>query len=167
MRCARWAPTRPAAASLRAMRRLRAALRLLALATVLVTVTVSPAVAQDTPTATTGTPSAPDPVTVPGTTVPSAAATTPVAPATTPDTTTPSTVAVTAASDDDGPAPLLVGLIVLIVLSLIALALWGLARAFAWEPTWLPRLRHAVGEAGYRTEAGWADFRDWMRPGRR
>ncbi len=64
---------------------------------------------------------------------------------------------------DDGPAAWLVGLIVLGALVLLVLVLWGLARLTAWEPRWLPAARHSVGEAGYRTSAGWAEFRDWLR----
>ena len=48
-------------------------------------------------------------------------------------------------------------------LALIAVVLWALARLTAWEPRWLPSARHSIGEAGYRTSAGWAEFRDWLR----
>lgn len=55
-------------------------------------------------------------------------------------------------------------LVGLIVLAALALAL-ALARWRAWEPEWALGARHAVGEAGYRVTATWADFRDWLRIG--
>jgi hypothetical protein len=51
-------------------------------------------------------------------------------------------------------------------LLLLAAALWGAARWWAWEPTWWTRSRHATAEAGWRTSAAWAEFRDWLRLGR-
>ena len=42
--------------------------------------------------------------------------------------------------------------------------MWAWVRLTAWEPTWLPGLRHAVGEAGYRVGGAWAQFRDWLSP---
>lgn len=103
---------------------------------------------------------APPPTTTSAT--PPAATTTPPAPGTA---TTTTTAAAPAAgdSDDDGPPAWLVGVIVLGALALLAIVLWGLARMTAWEPRWLPAARHSVGEAGYRTSAGWAEFRDWLR----
>jgi hypothetical protein len=66
--------------------------------------------------------------------------------------------------DDSGPAPLVVGLIVLLALAVLVGLVWAFLRLTAWEPTWLPRLRHAIGEAGYRLGGAWAQFRDWFSP---
>jgi hypothetical protein len=60
----------------------------------------------------------------------------------------------------------LVGFGVVAALLLLALALWGLARWWAWEPRWLVRFRHATGEAGWRLSNAWAEFGDWLRLGR-
>lgn len=109
-------------------------------------------------TATTGAP----PATA---TAPAVTATTPAGTATAPATTaTQVTIDVPAADDDSGPAPLVVGLLVALALAALALAAWGLLRLTAWEPTWLPRLRHALGEAGYRIGGAWAQLRDWFSP---
>jgi hypothetical protein len=55
---------------------------------------------------------------------------------------------------------------VLAVLAALVLVGWLIARATGWDPEWLPRARHSLGEAGYRSGAAWDDFRDWLRPGR-
>jgi hypothetical protein len=65
-------------------------------------------------------------------------------------------------SDSDFPAPL-VALLVAGGLLALSLLVWGLFRWFAWEPAWLPRARHSVAEAGWRTSGAWADFTDWLR----
>jgi hypothetical protein len=52
------------------------------------------------------------------------------------------------------------------VLLLILLIGWAIARWWAWEPHWLVRLRHSMGEAGWRASAAWAEFTDWLRLGR-
>jgi hypothetical protein len=58
-------------------------------------------------------------------------------------------------------------LLVVVGALLIAGALaWAFARWWAYEPPWLLRARHASGEAGWRTSATWAEFRDWVRLGR-
>jgi hypothetical protein len=54
-----------------------------------------------------------------------------------------------------------------VVLVLLALVAWGIARMLAWDPAWLAGARHAVAEAGWRASALWDDFGDWARPGRR
>jgi hypothetical protein len=51
-------------------------------------------------------------------------------------------------------------------LLLLAAAAWGAATWWAWEPRWWIRSRHATVEAGWRTSAAWAEFRDWLRLGR-
>jgi hypothetical protein len=63
------------------------------------------------------------------------------------------------------PAPIVALAIVGGLLGLVGLA-WGLERWGAWEPNWLLASRHAVGEAGFRVSATWADFTDWVRLGR-
>jgi hypothetical protein len=85
-------------------------------------------------------------------------------------TSTTSTTSTTAAapagdsgSGDEGPPAWIVGLIVLGALAVLVLILWGLARMTAWEPRWLPAARHSIGEASYRSSAGWAEFREWLR----
>lgn len=50
-------------------------------------------------------------------------------------------------------------------LVLLGLA-WAIARAFAYEPSWMPALRHSFAEAGFRTSATFAELRDWLRLGR-
>ena len=49
---------------------------------------------------------------------------------------------------------------------LLALAIFGAARWWGYEPSWVARARHATGEAGWRTSAAWAEFTDWLRLGR-
>lgn len=70
-----------------------------------------------------------------------------------------------AAPGDGGSSGWLLPAILGGVLLLVAL-LWGIARWWAWEPRWLLRSRHATAEAGWRTSAAWAEFRDWIRLGR-
>jgi hypothetical protein len=41
-----------------------------------------------------------------------------------------------------------------------------LSRALGLEPRWSLGVRHAFGEAGYRTAGVWAEFTDWVRLGR-
>jgi hypothetical protein len=59
-----------------------------------------------------------------------------------------------------------------IVLAAIAAALlllsliWALARALAYEPSWMPVLRHSFAEAGFRLSGTFAELRDWLRLGR-
>jgi cobalamin biosynthesis Mg chelatase CobN len=57
-------------------------------------------------------------------------------------------------------------LAVLGVLVVLALALWGAARWWAFEPHWVVRWRHAVAEAGWRAGNVWSEFADWVRLGR-
>jgi hypothetical protein len=68
------------------------------------------------------------------------------------------------AADNGREVPL--GVIVAGAILLAALALWGFARWWAWQPPWLDRWRHATAEAGWRASAAWAEFTDWLRLGR-
>jgi hypothetical protein len=45
-------------------------------------------------------------------------------------------------------------------------AVWALMRLFAYQPAWMPGLRHAFAEAGFRTSATFAELGDWLRLGR-
>jgi hypothetical protein len=58
------------------------------------------------------------------------------------------------------------GLIVAVAVVIVLAALIGGARWWAFEPAWLPRWRHATGEAGWRAGAAWSEFTDWLRLGR-
>jgi hypothetical protein len=79
-------------------------------------------------------------------------------------TTTPGAVTIAPAeSSDNGPSPAVVGLVVLLALGVVVLVCWAIARLTAWEPGWLPRVRHATGEAAYRWGGAWAQLRDWVR----
>jgi hypothetical protein len=49
---------------------------------------------------------------------------------------------------------------------LLALLLLGWARMRGWDPGWAARMRHAWGEAGFRTTSTWSEFTDWLRLGR-
>jgi hypothetical protein len=66
----------------------------------------------------------------------------------------------------DSSTGALVLLAVIGVVLLLAAVGFGLARWWAWEPRWLVRWRHSTAEAGWRTSAAWAEFRDWLRLGR-
>lgn len=109
--------------------------------------------------------------TTPGAAPPTATAPTTTETTTSTTSTAPTTTSTTASGaaaggddgDGDGPSPLLVGGIVLAALSLLVALAWAIARLLAWEPGWVPVARHALGEAGYRTGATWAEFRDWLR----
>jgi len=105
---------------------------------------------------------APPPVATTG--LPPVTSTAPPATATTPAPTQVEINVPAGEDDDGGPAPLVVGLIVLVVLGVLVGLAWAFLRLTAWEPTWLPRLRHAIGEAGYRLGGAWAEFRDWFSP---
>ena len=50
-------------------------------------------------------------------------------------------------------------------LLVLGCAAWGFARRRAYEPHWTLTFGHAMGEAGYRASATWAEFRDWARLG--
>jgi hypothetical protein len=95
------------------------------------------------------------------------AATTPTTPTTTapaPAQTTAQPVASTTQERDR--TPLVVALIAAGALVLLALLLWGWARMRGWDPGWTARMRHAWGEAGFRTTSTWSEFTDWLRLGR-
>lgn len=115
---------------------------------------------------TTGGAAVPESTPPPVTTTPTATVpTTPVAPTTT----TPAPAqrqqppAATTSSDRK---PLIVALIAAGALVLLALLLWALGRSRGWDPVWSARMRHAWGEAGFRTTSTWAEFTDWLRLGR-
>jgi hypothetical protein len=105
---------------------------------------------------------APPVATTPSTVTTPSAPTTTAAPSPAPASTTP---AQPAASGGDR-TPLVVALIGVGALLLLALGLWGLARSRGWDPAWVARMRHAWGEAGFRTTSTWAEFTDWLRLGR-
>jgi hypothetical protein len=108
---------------------------------------------------------------VPATTPVPASTPVPAAPATSP---APASTAVPAnvspqtsgqAADDDSSLPVILVALVGLLLLLTA-AVWGAARWWAAEPTWWLNARHSTAEAGWRTSAAWAEFRDWLRLGR-
>ena len=114
------------------------------------------------PTATTGAPTGAAPA-APGTTPQPVGADQP-APAAA-DAAIATQAASTDSGADDTPAPLVL-LAIIGALLLAAAAVWGSARWWAWEPAWLARFKHAGSEAGWRSSASWAEFRDWLRFGR-
>jgi hypothetical protein len=108
----------------------------------------------------------------PVTTPPVTTQTAPAAPlATTPTTTAPapaqtSAPPAAASTQERDSTPLVVALIAAGALVLLALLLWGFARMRGWDPGWTARVRHAWGEAGFRTTSTWSEFTDWLRLGR-
>ncbi|WP_354699125.1 hypothetical protein DSM112329_04832 [Paraconexibacter sp. AEG42_29] len=68
-------------------------------------------------------------------------------------------------SDSDLPAPFVALALLAALAALAALAVFS-TRWLAFEPRWVVRSRHATAEAGWRTSAAWAEFRDWLRLGR-
>jgi hypothetical protein len=121
--------------------------------------------AQSTSTATAATPPASATTEPPATSQPAAPAASQPAPAATTPPAAPAAgaaPAAPAAADDSVP----VALIVAGALVALILVLWGMARWWAWEPSWLVRWRHATAEAGWRASAAWAEFTDWLRLGR-
>jgi tetrahydromethanopterin S-methyltransferase subunit D len=63
------------------------------------------------------------------------------------------------------PVVVIVVAVVAALLALIGLA-WGYWRWRGFEARWLAHVLHVLGEAGYRLEAGIAEFADWVRIGR-
>lgn len=63
------------------------------------------------------------------------------------------------------PAPL-IAIAVLAALLALGSAAFAFARWRAWDPEWAQSASHALSEAGYRMEATWAEFSDWLRLGR-
>jgi glucose/arabinose dehydrogenase len=72
----------------------------------------------------------------------------------------------TTGKGSDPPTGAIVLVAVLGLILLVAAGTFAAARWWAWEPRWLLRWRHATAEAGWRTSAAWAEFRDWVRLGR-
>ena len=103
---------------------------------------------------------APAATTQPAPTTQAPAATTQAAP------TTQAPAATTQAPAADNGRSVPIALIAIGAVLLAALALWGFARWWAWEPPWLVRWRHSTAEAGWRASAAWAEFTDWLRLGR-
>jgi hypothetical protein len=68
-------------------------------------------------------------------------------------------------STNDSKLPVLLLAVLGAILLAAALAI-AAARWWAYDPPWLTRTRHATAEAGWRTSAAWAEFRDWLRIGR-
>lgn len=105
----------------------------------------------------------------PGTTTPATTTTTTTTatPGTTP--TTPATTGTSAAhphaSSSSPSTPAIVIAVIAAILVLLSLA-WALARALAYEPSWMPSLRHSFAEAGFRASATFAELGDWLRLGR-
>lgn len=64
--------------------------------------------------------------------------------------------------DDRVPLAPLIAVGALLLLALLVAA----ARWWAWEPRFLARTRHTGGEAGWRLDAAWSEFADWVRTGR-
>jgi len=112
--------------------------------------------------------------TTPPVTTPPATETAPAAPAatapTTPTTAAPAPAATqpatTGTTREHDRTPLVIALIALGALVLLALLGWALARMRGWDPVWASRMRHAWGEAGFRTTSTWSEFTDWLRLGR-
>jgi hypothetical protein len=81
-------------------------------------------------------------------------------------TTAPGVSSQTSGSSSDPSTGAIVLLAVIGLILLAAAGTFAVARWWAWEPRWLLRWRHATAEAGWRTSAAWAEFRDWVRLGR-
>lgn len=73
--------------------------------------------------------------------------------------------AVDRSSDAGAPAAVL-ALALLGGLLVLGGLVYGAVRWLAWDPAWARGGRHALGEAGWRTSAAWAEFADWVRIGR-
>jgi hypothetical protein len=71
----------------------------------------------------------------------------------------------TTTHDTSSSAPLILLAAAGVVMVLGGL-IWAAGRWWAYDAPWLSRARHAAAEAGWRTSAAWADFRDWLRLGR-
>ena len=72
----------------------------------------------------------------------------------------------TADRSDAGTTAPVVALAVLGVLLLIGGLLYGIAHWLALDPLWARRGRHALAEAGWRSQGAWSEFADWLRLGR-
>ncbi|MDP9385775.1 MAG: hypothetical protein M3P50_11195, partial [Actinomycetota bacterium] len=70
-----------------------------------------------------------------------------------------------AQGSDASPVPLVV-IGALLAACLLAGALLLLMRRLGWGEERLAGVRHALGEASFRTGGTWHDFTDWVRLGR-
>jgi hypothetical protein len=113
-------------------------------------------------TAPAGTPGAPAPTTAQP---PTTAAVQTTATPQTASTGTPASTGTGTRSNTDKKLPVLLLAILGAILLAGALAI-AAARWWAYDPPWLVRARHSTAEAGWRTSAAWAEFRDWLRLGR-
>lgn len=69
---------------------------------------------------------------------------------------------VTAATNADLPAPILLMALLGAAMALIA-ATVSLFRIRGWDPAWAAWWQHAWSEAGHRVSGTWAEFVDWLR----
>jgi hypothetical protein len=75
-------------------------------------------------------------------------------------------VGTTTSSGSSGPSAAVVAIAVIAGLLAILAALWAYGRWRGVESPWLLSLGHSFSEAGYRIEATWSEFTDWLRTGR-
>jgi len=118
----------------------------------------TPAPATTAPAQTTPAPATTTPATPPAATTPAPQAAPAPAPA--------ATTTTLHERHANGTKALLLGIAVLAAVLALGLLAWAIARWGAWEPAWALGARHAIGEAGYRVSATWAEFADWLRLGR-
>jgi hypothetical protein len=69
-------------------------------------------------------------------------------------------------STGSGPPAPVVAIAALAAILALAALVWGYGRWRGFESRWMLGAGHALSEAGYRLEATWADFTDWVRFGR-
>jgi hypothetical protein len=74
----------------------------------------------------------------------------------------PAAHSVTASTQSDLPASILL-IALLCAAALLSGVTVGFARLRGWEPRAVAASRHSFGEAVYRLNGSWADFRDWLR----
>jgi hypothetical protein len=116
--------------------------------------------------ATPGSAAAPGSTALPASTAAAASTTAPASTAAPASSTATGVSSQTSGKGSDPSTGALVLLAFIGLLLLLAAISFGAARWWAWEPRGLARWRHATAEAGWRTSAAWAEFRDWVRLGR-